>query len=172
MSFEGAPPNQFRASVLGGPAASPIVTDKQARADPSGDGLGQVPVPRTETRRGNHRGGDRHRLEHQHATVRKGRRAFEVSLINLSGGGAMIEGPVSARLWDRLTLVLGDFGEIECAVRWVRGDRIGLEFEHETRIDCDAAIHDAMLRDVIARSFPTAATALLKRLRPTSQPNR
>ncbi len=159
MSFEGAPPNQFRASLLGGPPGSPIVSDKRASADHSTDGLAQVPVPRTETRRSNHRGGDRHRLEQQQAVVRKGRKAFEVGLVNLSDGGAMIQGPVNARLWDKITLVLGDFGEIECAVRWVRGDRFGLEFAHETRIDCDAATHDAMLKDVIRKSFPESGDA-------------
>jgi hypothetical protein len=131
-----------------------VVTDKQARVDQSTQGLVQVAVQRTGARRGNHRGGDRHRLDQQQAIVRKQGKAHDVSLLNLSGGGAMIDGPLEARLWDTLTLVLGDFGDIECAVRWVRGTRFGLEFAHETRIDCDAEIHDATLKDVIRKSFP------------------
>ena len=58
------------------------------------------------------------------------------------------------KLWDRVDLVLGEYGEIESAVRWIRGDRIGLEFAHETRIDCPAETRDALLRDVIGRTYP------------------
>jgi hypothetical protein len=157
MTFEGASRNRFRASILGGRNASPVVSDKLARVDQSAEGLDQVPVPRSETRRENHRGGDRHRLNQQQAVVRAGGTTREVTLINLSGGGAMVEGPVTARLWDKLTLVLGDFGEVECAVRWMRGNRLGLEFAHETRIDCDAATLDQMLKDVIRKSFPESS---------------
>ena len=45
-------------------------------------------------------------------------------------------------------------GVIECAVRWLRGDRIGLEFAHETRLDCSAGERAKVLRAVIAKSFP------------------
>lgn len=160
MAFEENPRNRFRASVLGGPEPSPVVTEKQARVDRSTDGLEQVEVPRAETRRGNHREGDRHRLDEQQVLVRKRDQEQAATLVNLSGGGAMIEGAVEARLWDRLTLVLGDFGEVECAVRWVRGNRFGLEFAHETRIDCDADTLDETLKEVIRKSFPeTAAPA-------------
>ncbi len=90
MSFEAGPPNKFRASILGGPQGSPVITDKQARVDQSTEGLGQVPVPRAETRRENHRGRDRHRLNQQQATLRTAETTREVTLINLSGGGAMV----------------------------------------------------------------------------------
>ena len=63
-------------------------------------------------------------------------------------------GSLTPKLWDRVDLVLGEFGEIESAVRWIRGDRIGLEFAHETRIDCPAETRDALLRDVISRTYP------------------
>ena len=74
--------------------------------------------------------------------------------MNLSGGGAMVESGFSPMLWDRVDLHLGEDGTIECAVRWLRGDRIGLEFAHETRLDCSADQRAAVLREVIARSFP------------------
>jgi hypothetical protein len=81
----------------------------------------------------------------------------------------MVEGSVKARLWDRLTLVLGDFGEIECAVRWVRGNRFGLEFAHETRIDSDSITHDETLKDVIRKSFPESDSGPAEGV-PTAQP--
>ncbi|HEU0310986.1 MAG TPA: PilZ domain-containing protein, partial [Sphingomicrobium sp.] len=61
------------------------------------------------------------------------------------------------RLWERVDLIFAEGAEIECAVRWIRGDRIGLEFAHETRIDCDPRARDALLLDVINRSFPDVA---------------
>jgi hypothetical protein len=118
------------------------------------DGLGAVGVARTEGRRGNHRGADRLPLGRTAARVRKGRSTHDVSLVNLSGGGAMIEADLQARLWDKLTLILGDHGEIECAVRWLRDNRFGLEFAHETRIDCDLVTRDETLREVIRNNFP------------------
>jgi hypothetical protein len=38
-------------------------------------------------------------------------------------------------------------------VRWLRDDKVGLEFAHETRIDCDPELRDKLLLDVLHRSF-------------------
>ena len=152
MSYE-APPNSFRASLRREPGQSPIVTAKKPRADRGTEGLEAVAVPRSEGRRTNHRGGDRHQLQNEQVAVRVDRRTFEVELINLSRGGAMIEGGFKAKLWDRLELVLGPRGVVECAVRWVRGNRYGLEFARETRIECDPATMNAAFCDVIRNSF-------------------
>jgi hypothetical protein len=155
MACEGFPANSFRASVFsGGERPSPVVASKTARRNEMHDGLGAVGVARTEGRRGNHRGADRLPLGRTAAKVRKGRSMHDVALVNLSGGGAMIEADFQARLWDKLTLVLGDHGEIECAVRWLRDNRFGLEFAHETRIDCDLITRDETLREVIRNNFP------------------
>jgi hypothetical protein len=81
-------------------------------------------------------------------------RSLTVGLINLSGGGAMVEGDFEPLLWDRVDLHLGENGTTECVVRWLRGGRVGLEFAHETRLDCSADEQAAVLREVIARSFP------------------
>src|SRR6185436_14267411 len=40
------------------------------------------------------------------------------------------------------------------AVRWIKGDSIGLEFAHETRIECDREQRAELLLAVIQRSFP------------------
>jgi hypothetical protein len=77
-----------------------------------------------------------------------------VELINLSGGGAMIAGPFEPMLWDRVDLQLGKHGTIECKVRWIREDRFGLEFAHETRLDCTSDELAIVLRHVIERTFP------------------
>ena len=149
--------NKFRSAVLsgnGGAREAPLMAAKKRARDRAGEGLGAVPVPRSETRTTNQRGNDRHRLPAEAATVRHKRKLHTIELINLSGGGAMISGKLKPKLWDRVDLVLGEYGEIESAVRWIRGDRIGLEFAHETRIDCTAETRNALLRDVISRTYP------------------
>lgn len=149
--------NKFRSAVLsgnGGARELPLMAQKRAREAAAGEGLEAVNVPRNEQRTTNQRGDDRHRLPAEAATVRHKKKLHTIELINLSGGGAMVCGKLKAKLWDRVDLVLGEYGEIESAVRWIRGDRIGLEFAHETRIDCPAETRNALLRDVIARTYP------------------
>ena len=149
--------NKFRSAVMSGsPGAreAPLMAQKKRARDAAAEGLGAVPVPRSETRTTDQRGNDRHRLPAEAATVRHKRKLHTIELINLSGGGAMIAGSLKPKLWDRVDLVLGEFGEIESVVRWIRGDRIGLEFAHETRIDCPAETRDNLLRDVISRTYP------------------
>jgi PilZ domain len=153
--------NKFRSAILGGglhAPANPLVVDKHGRKA-VGDQLASVEIPRDSARNADHRDEDRHRLARETATVGYKGRTLEVDLINLSGGGAMIEADIGPRLWDRVDLYLGEGSPIECAVRWLRGGRIGLEFAHETRLECGVEERDAVLLDVIRRSFPELAAA-------------
>ena len=170
--------NDFRERILSGEPLQPLVKQKRpkgarrqpaaltvAPADPD-ETLGDLVIPRETSRTANHRDGDRHRLLREdgaYASWQADR--HEVRIINLSGGGAMIEAPFAPFLWDRVDLELGECGTIECAVRWLKNRRIGLEFAHETRIDADPATRDALLREVIARSFPH-----LQQQAPAAQP--
>jgi hypothetical protein len=146
----------IRAKIFGGGKPgdeSPVVQSKKPKgARP--DGLHAVPVKRDETRKADTRDEDRHRLPDEQVRVTCAGLDHEVQLINLSGGGAMVAGDFAAKLWDRLQLHLGENGTIDCAVRWIKGDRVGLEFAHETRLDCAADKQADVLRQVIARSFP------------------
>ena len=146
--------NNFREAVLSGKGlrTDPIVRSKKRRGVDADD-LSSIQVPREEARSHNSREDDRHRLEQETARARFDGTDHEVELINLSGGGAMIAADFKPRLWERVDLILGEGGEIECAVRWIRGGRVGLEFAHETRIDCDPEVRDQLLLDVIRRSF-------------------
>lgn len=149
----------IRTRIFGPGADEPLLRAKAPRgAKP--DMLDSVLVPRTESRRGNARGQDRHRLSAEQAFLRHGEGEQPVELINLSAGGAMIRGNFDLLLWDHVHLVLGDGGDLECAVRWLKDGRAGLEFAHETRIDCDGEEHDQLLRAVISKSFPDAEIAL------------
>ena len=154
MGFEPSPPNEFRASLRPGGRRPIVVAEKYAQGDPAEDGLGAVKVPRSEFRRADHRGGDRHRLADEQTSVRHQGETHSVQLINLSQGGAMVAGDLDAKLWDTVGLVLGEGAEVECAVTWIRDGKIGLEFAHETRVECDSATLDDLLRDVIRNSFP------------------
>jgi hypothetical protein len=149
--------NSFRSAILSGKGlrTDPIVRDKEGRGAETDD-LGSVEVPRSEARTHNQRDDDRHRLDNETATARFDGEDYDVDLVNLSGGGAMIRADFKPRLWERVDLKFAEGAEIECAVRWLRGDRVGLEFAHETRIDCDAELRDALLLDVVRRSFPDA----------------
>jgi hypothetical protein len=149
-----APRNSFRAFVLSGERREIVVTDKESRLTRDGDTLGGVAVPRSETRRGNHRGVDRHRLNGEKAKVRRDGKSTEVELVNLSAGGAMVSGRVRARLWDVIELEFGDGYVLEASVRWLKGNFAGLEFAHETKLECSPAERAELLLDVIQRSFP------------------
>lgn len=146
--------NSFRSAILTGKGlkGDPVVRAKKTHGAEADD-LSSVEVPRGETRSHNHRDDDRHRLEHETARARFEGEEYEVDVINLSGGGAMIRADFSPRLWERVDLIFTEGSEIECAVRWIRSDRVGLEFAHETKIDCDPEKRDALLLEVVRRSF-------------------
>lgn len=152
MSAE-QPRNSFRAAVLRGEKPELVVTDKAPqRHDPRA--VKGMRVARTETRRSNHRGKDRHRLSSENVKARFKGKSHKAELINLSSGGAQIRCRFKPRLWDMVELNLGDGPQFEGAVRWIKDDRFGIEFAHETRIECDSKERAELLLEVIQRSFP------------------
>ena len=155
-----SPRNSFRAAVLRGERRPLLVEEKQPRREGPPDALDGLLVPRSEIRRSDHRDQDRHRLTGESATARYKRQPYEVELINLSAGGAMIRADFAPHLWDIVELELGEGTRLEAAVRWIKGDRIGLEFAHETRIECDPETRAALLLEVIQRSFPDVPVEL------------
>jgi hypothetical protein len=146
----------IRSKIFGGgnAAEEPVVVKAKKPKGAKAETLNSIPVIREETRRGNTREADRHRLPDQEVRITHNGRSLTVALINLSGGGAMVEGDFEPLLWDRVDLHLGENGTTECVVRWLRGGRVGLEFAHETRLDCSADEQAAVLREVITKSFP------------------
>ena len=143
----------IRAKIFGGAQDEPLLQPKKPKGAKA-DTLHSVPVTRESRLRSNSRGEDRHRLANERARVTYNGETSDVELINLSGGGAMIGARFQPLLWDRLELHLGQHGTIECAVRWLRDDRIGLEFAHETRLDWPSDEVASVLREVITRTFP------------------
>ena len=145
----------IRKKIFGGADAveEPILKPKKPRGAKA-DTLDSVAVPREETRKTNNRLDSRHRLFGETVSLDHHDGTSAVELINVSGGGAMIRGDFPLKLWDNVALHLGEHGTIECAVRWIRDDRAGLEFAHDPRIDCGADELAAVLREVVRRSFP------------------
>lgn len=148
--------NSFRDSIFGEkPADGPLLPAKKPRAP--ADSESGLEVKRTETRTNNQRAQSRDVLSAEEARLKVGRRTYVVDLVNLSGGGAMIGTNVPLKLWQVVHLELGESGSVECAVRWLKGDRVGLEFAHETQVGGEAAKRDAMLLETIERNFPEIA---------------
>src|SRR4051812_11422083 len=145
----------IRAKILGGARSSrePVLAAKKTPKGIKVDSLDNI-IEREESRMKHSRFEDRHRLLGEVVRVTRDKATHEVELINVSGGGAMVTGDVSLLLWDKVDLHLGENGTVECVVRWLRDGRFGLEFAHETRIDCGADEQAAVLREVIRRSFP------------------
>ena len=146
----------IRAKIFGGPTESAdksLLSVKRKRGAIS-DSLGSITVAREARRTANSRIEDRHRLTDESAQLSHGGKRRAVEVINLSGGGAMINRDFDPELWDKVHLHLGDKDTLECAVCWIRDDRIGLEFAHETRLDCSAGKQADLLREVVTRNFP------------------
>src|SRR6476661_3229662 len=145
----------IRAKVYGGAQAAeePLLKAKKPRGAKA-DTLHSVKVARETRRASNGRSEDRHRLTNEWVRITHQGSDNQVVLINLSGGGAMIDTTVELALWDRVNLHLGNHGDIECAVRWIRDGRVGLEFAHETRLDAPSNQVAIVLRHVIEKTFP------------------
>jgi hypothetical protein len=146
--------NSFRAAVLHGEKKPLVVTDKNPCSEGEHDALDGVRVPRAETRRADHRAGDRHRLEGETASVIREGNSHRVEILNLSRGGAKIRCNFKPHLWEMVELRFGEGPGLEAAVVWIKDGCIGLEFAHETRLDCSPEQRDALLLAVIQRSFP------------------
>lgn len=147
--------NEFRSQVFG--QRKPLLGTKQPKRAKEQPGLANVVVRREETRTTDMRDDDRHRLVEHDAIAIHRRKRSQVELVNLSGGGAMVETSLKPRIGDRLDLELGEGARLEAVVRWVKNGRIGLEFAHETQIDCSPDQREKLFREIIERSFPDLA---------------
>jgi hypothetical protein len=150
--------NDIRSQIFGGakPERRSLIGSKRPRGAKA-DALQSIAITRSEKRTTDGRGADRHRLADETVSLTHGGRTLDAQLVNLSGGGAMVSADFAPMLWDRVDLHLGENGNLECAVRWIRDDRIGLEFAHETTIDCSPTERNALLNAVLVRSFPDVA---------------
>lgn len=137
--------------------SGPVMPAKKPRG--ANEDLDSIKVGRAERRTANHREDDRHRLASETAKLKVGRKTVEVELVNLSGGGAMIRTDVALQMFQKVSLVLGDCDGLDCAVLWIKDDRVGLEFVPETQIEASRPMRDKLLLEVLQRNFPDVKQA-------------
>lgn len=132
--------------------ADVIIQKKRRKQDPRAKGLSAVAIDRRGARSLHQRNEDRHVLEGTMATVQIGAEKYEVTLLNLSSNGVMIRFEGKVEIGQELRLILADCAPVIMAVRWVRRERIGLEFVAETVIIAEAGVQEFILK-TIAREF-------------------
>jgi hypothetical protein len=131
--------HEIRSSILSGEGKPSLVARKKGGANAAAGlgGLDKIKVKRAETRTTNQRTEDRVRDLVQSSTVVFRRRKYEVSVVNVSSRGAMIESDIDPRIGEAIEVQFSEQNRTRCLVRWMREGRIGVEFENETIIwDC------------------------------------
>jgi hypothetical protein len=141
----------IRAEIFGGVKRTLLKEKQPKQADAKG--LTDVQIARQEARRTNSRDRDRYRLTDQAVRVTYRNDDYEGEAVNVSGGGAMIALELQPNIGECMQLYLGEGDGIECAVRWIKGGRLGLEFAHETQLHCSENERAVVLREVIQRTF-------------------
>jgi hypothetical protein len=146
----------IRAQIFGtgSDRPEPELLKKKKSKGARSDTLTSVAIPREATRRSNSRDEDRFRLNGERVVVTFRGREREAEVINLSGGGAMIECDLEPNIGECLEVHLGEEGTVDCMVRWIKDGRLGLEFAHETKLQCSSNEQADLLREVIQKAFP------------------
>lgn len=85
-------------------------------------------VPRAVKRMFDERSEERVNAQSQTAVLGFRGDAHVVRLVNLSDSGAMVLFAETPHIGETVTLQLLDHGEVKAVVRWVRDDRIGINF--------------------------------------------
>ena len=85
-------------------------------------------VPRTVTRRVDHRSEPRVEAQMETATLLLRGRSHVVPLVNLSSSGAMLRFRLIPYIGETIRLRLGRHGEVAARVCWVRDGKIGVTF--------------------------------------------
>ena len=139
--------HELRSALASGEALRPNgpVAKKTKRAEAKG-GLTAIAVKREESRLTNQRREERHRNILEDATVYFRRRKYQVPVINVSSNGVMIETDIEPWIGEALEVQFGDCNRTKAVVRWIRGNRMGLEFRDETTIIGPASIQDFIIR--------------------------
>ena len=89
--------------------------------------LVDVPIPREERRKTNQRAEIRFNGVVDRATLLFRRKRSLVKVLNISGGGVMIQSGIMPRIGETVGLEFEGFERLEAVVRWVKRGRIGLD---------------------------------------------
>ena len=72
----------------------------------------------------------------------------ELRIVNLSSNGIQVATEREAEINETIDIVLGECAPVECAVRWIKDDQIGLEFSPETRLLTEAGVVNYVLENI------------------------
>lgn len=121
--------HELRSAILSGAGVARATPVAPKRRLGHGSSLVGIPVRREESRLTNQRREDRLPGVIGSAVLTFRRRKHEARVVNLSSTGMMAECAIEPRIGERLGLDLGEAGRGKCVVRWIRGSRLGLEFD-------------------------------------------
>ena len=123
--------HETRTAILAGdikrgqnPAPSPESCRRRKSAEAT---LVDVAIPREQRRVTNQRQENRFDGVVKRAIVIFRRRTSIVRVVNVSGGGVMIESRIMPRIGEAVWLKFEGFDKVEAIVRWVKKGRIGLD---------------------------------------------
>ena len=128
--------HELRSMVASGGGRPSLLAKRAPRrkAEDDGPSLSGLTIPRTEARSSNQRREDRHPGIVERAELTFRRRKYDVAVINVSRNGAQVEAALDPRIGERLEIRFEGCNRTLCFVRWVRGDRVGIEFARETMV--------------------------------------
>lgn len=161
--------HELRTALASGETLRPNgpVAKKSKRSDAAG-GLAAIAVKREESRLTNQRREERHRNIVETAIVHFRRKKYEVPVVNVSSGGVMIQTDIEPWIGESVEIQFADCNRTKCVVRWIRGDRMGLEFNDETTIIGPASIQDYIIRRL--RGDEAAESELDRSSKPNREP--
>lgn len=138
--------HELRSMVAGGGRAELLVRRAPKRkAQDEGPSLAALAIPRTESRSCNQRREDRHLNVVERAELTFRRRKYDVAIVNVSKNGAMLEADLEPRIGEKMEIRFDGCNKTACAVRWVRGSRIGVEFARETVVLAPAQLKEMVV---------------------------
>lgn len=133
-----------------------IILARKPQRSPGGraerPGLLDVIVPRFESRQNHERTEDRRVLSGVEARISVGDLPFPVEVANLSSNGMMITCERIIPIGTEVEAEIDDCAAIPMVVRWVAGNRIGLEFVAETTIVAQAGVQQFVIDTIRAEA--------------------
>jgi hypothetical protein len=107
--------------------------------------LTRLAIPRSQRRTADQRAEERREDLREHAEIDFRGRRIQVRILNVSNHGTMIEAEIAPHIGERVRIGFEGCNPIDCDVRWVRGQRIGLEFLAETVIQAPVEVQELIV---------------------------
>jgi hypothetical protein len=153
--------HEIRSLMQGGGNREIVVRKGAERAEPRrAAGLTGIAVRREEARTTNQRREDRHVNLADKAVITFRRKRIEVDVVNVSSHGVMIECDIEPRVGERIQISIEDCNQTRCAVRWIKGRQIGLEFAEETVLIASPAVRELIVSGRRSGEQPPANIAM------------